>query len=240
MRLSVIVPTLHEQETVPAAVRSAFAAGADEVVVADGGSRDGTRRAAAEAGAIVVSGPSGRGSQLNRGAAAASGDVLLFLHADNRLPATARAQVEKALGRSGVVHGAFRQRIEAPGLGYRWIEFGNARRVAWLGMPYGDQGLFVQRESFERVGGFPNDPLMEDVGIARRLRRFGRPALCEGPLTVSARRWREEGLLRRTLKNWLLVTAWSAGVSPKRLQRWYRPAKSGRPGPPSVATDLSE
>ncbi len=117
--------------------------------------------------------------------------------------------------------GAFRQQIEAEGLLYRWLERGNAWRVRRRGLPYGDQGIFVRRPLFEELGGFPDVRLMEDVLLMKALRRRAWPALLPGPLHVNARRWRRQGVIRQTIRNWLLLSAARAGVHPNRLARFY-------------------
>lgn len=221
--ISVIIPTLNEIDHVDASVRHAAALGPLDVIVADGGSRDGTQEAAAAAGARVVTSRPGRGPQLNVGALAAQGETLVFLHADTWLAPPARAQLDGALEDARTVCGAFRQRIDASGVVYRALERGNALRAGVCGVPYGDQGIFVRRAAFDSVGGFPDEPLMEDVELMRRLRRIGRPVLLPGPLHVSARRWRERGVARQTARNWMILAAWSCGVSPRRLARWYSP-----------------
>jgi len=147
--------------------------------------------------------------------------VLLFLHADCRLPEDGVAQIDEALGDLSVVGGSFRQRIEAEGWLYRCLERGNSWRASWRQVPYGDQGLFVRRSSFEAAGGFPEVPLMDDVMLTRSLRRQGRLKLVEGPLCVDARRWQRRGVIRQTLRNWCLLAAWRLGVSPERLAGHY-------------------
>ena len=222
MKVSVVVPAVNEESSVALAVSSAWSAGATEVIVVDGGSQDGTCRCAVEAGARVLSSPPGRAVQQNAGAAASSGEVLLFLHADCRLPADGVAQIELALADRSVVGGSFRQRIEARGWLYRWLERGNAWRAGWRQVPYGDQGLFVRRARFEEVSGFPEGPLLDDVMLAQSLRRLGRLKLVKGPLSVDARRWQQRGIVRQTLRNWCLLTAWRLGVPLDRLARHYR------------------
>jgi rSAM/selenodomain-associated transferase 2 len=222
MRVSVVVPALNEEPGIAAAVSSARSFGAAEVIVVDGGSQDATCRIAAEAGAEVLSSLPGRAVQQNAGAVISSGEVLLFLHADCRLPSGGVEQIEAALEDPAVVGGSFRQRIEDRGWLYRWLERGNAWRAGWRQVPYGDQGLFVRRASFEAAGGFPEVPLMDDVMLARSLRRLGRLKLVEGPLEVDARRWQQRGVIRQTLRNWCLLTAWRLGVSPERLAEHYR------------------
>ncbi len=222
MEMSVIVPAVNEESRVAGAVSSAWAAGAVEVIVVDGGSCDETCRLAVEAGARLISSRPGRALQQNAGARATRGDVLLFLHADCRLPVDAGKQVEEALDDTSVVGGAFCQAIDARGRLFRWLERGNAWRAGRRQVPYGDQGVFVRRNCFEAVGGFPEVPLMDDVMLARKLRRVGRLAVVRGPLQVDARRWRQRGLIRQTLLNWCLLVAWTCGVSPDRLAEFYR------------------
>lgn len=220
--LSIVIPALEEEPIIAAAVERAWALGPQEVLVADGGSRDRTAELAEASGAVVVHSLRGRGVQQNAAARQARGTALLFLHADTWLAPQAAAQLEQALQRSHVVWGAFRQQIEARGRLYRWLEWGNACRASVLGLPYGDQGLFVRRAAFEQVGGFQEVQLMEDVFLARALGRLARPILLPGPIYVSARRWQRYGVLRQTLLNWALLTLASFGVPPDRLAQWYR------------------
>lgn len=225
--LSVVIPTLNEEDRVASCVASALALGrgwgdAVEVVVSDGQSRDATVARATEAGAVVVSGPAGRGGQLRRGVEAARGGAVLMLHADTSLDPAAGAQLAAALADPTVGCGAFRQHIDAQETVYRWLEAGNALRARRFGSPYGDQAIFARRSLLEAVGGVPDQPLMEDVELMRRLRRHAWPVLLDGPVTVSARRWRSEGVVRRTLRNWSLLAAYRAGVSPERLAERYR------------------
>jgi rSAM/selenodomain-associated transferase 2 len=170
----------------------------------------------------VIAAPRGRGVQQNSGAKTATGDVFLFLHADNWLSGNVADQMERAFRGSSRLHGAFHQRIDADGLAYRLLERGNAERIRWLGLPYGDQAIFVRRETFFAVGGFPEVPLMEDVLLMQRLRRRSWPLLLSGPVHVSPRRWQQHGVLRQTLRNWTLLVALTAGASPERLARFYR------------------
>jgi rSAM/selenodomain-associated transferase 2 len=222
MRLSVIIPAINEAPHVSRAVSSAWAAGAAEVLVADGGSSDATPQLAADAGAVVVTSPPGRAVQQNAAARRASGDVLLFLHADNWLAPEAGAEIDGALSRSQRTHGAVRQRIDHPAAIYRWLERGNAARVRWCGLPYGDQAIFIRRSVFEAASGWPQVPLMEDVLLMRNLRKRSWPLLLNGPVHVSPRRWQQHGVLRQTLHNWRLFAAFSLGVSPDRLAAQYR------------------
>jgi rSAM/selenodomain-associated transferase 2 len=221
VKTSIIIPALNEAANITSAVGRAWATRPLEVIVADGGSNDGTPELAERAGALVILSPCGRGVQQNRGAAAAKGDVLLFLHADTWLVDNGLEQIAAASSNPGVLCGAFRQRIEASGRLYRWLERGNALRAAWRGLPFGDQGIFVRREVFHEVAGFPEVGLMEDVLLMKQLRRRGRPVLLPGPLYVSARRWQQYGVIRQTARNWLLLTAARLGVPPDRLAAFY-------------------
>lgn len=223
MKISIIIPALNEREALETTIARAWAAGADEVILSDGGSTDGTWEAAAGLRCRRARGPAGRARQQNAGAALARGDVLLFQHADNWLAAGAARQIERALRQDPRTRcGAFRQSIEAPGLGYRLLEWGNARRVQWLGLPYGDQNIFLRHDLFQQLGGFPDVPLMEDLLLMRALRRRAWPVLLPGPLHVSARRWQRHGLVRQTARNWLLIAAWRSGVPLEKLADHYR------------------
>ena len=222
MRLSVIIPAINEAVSVGRAVDSAWDAGAAEVFVADGGSSDQTVQVAAERRAIVVNASPGRARQQNAAAREATGDVLLFLHADNWLAGGVAEQVRTALADSRRIHGALRQRIDAAGLANRILERGNAARVRLLGLPYGDQAIFVRKETFLAAGGFPDVALMEDVLLMQRLRRLSWPVLLPGPVCVSSRRWQKHGVVRQTIRNWTLLAGFAVGVSPERLAGYYR------------------
>jgi rSAM/selenodomain-associated transferase 2 len=221
VRISVVIPALNEAANISRAVKSAWSARADEVLVVDGGSQDQTVDVAAGEDATVLVGAAGRSVQQNLGAQQATGDVLLFQHADNRLDNGACEQIRSRLRDERVVCGAFRQRIEATGWRYRLLEFGNAQRVVWCGLPYGDQAIFVRKAIFEQLGGFPEVPLMEDLMLMRQVRRRWRPVLLDGPVYISARRWKEYGVIRQTARNWCLVAAYTLGVPPERLAKHY-------------------
>jgi rSAM/selenodomain-associated transferase 2 len=194
------------------------------VIVADGGSRDGTADIVrARAGARLVATPRGRGRQQNAGAAVATGDVLLFLHADTALPSDARAWIERALADPAVVAGAFRLHTVADAGRRNWL--GPFLRIADIRshvtrLPYGDQALFVRRAAFDAVGGFPDEPLMEDVGLARRLRRIGRVVTVPAYVRASGRRFLKHPIAG-TLAMWTFPTLHRLGVSGRTLARWY-------------------
>ncbi len=219
--VSVVIPALNEAGLIRECIESARQAGASEVIVCDGGSTDGTAAIAERSGAVVLHSAAGRALQQNAGAAAAVGEALLFLHADNRLSPGCLSQVADAMRDPRVVYGGFRQEIAAEGLAYRAIERGNAARLWLAGLAYGDQGIFVRREVFQEVGGFPEVPLMEDVRLMRLLARHGSPVLLDGPIHVNARRWVRHGVVRQTLRNWAMLGAHRLGVRPEVLVRYY-------------------
>jgi rSAM/selenodomain-associated transferase 2 len=220
MRISVIIPTLNEAANIADLIAQTRDIGDCEIVVVDGGSTDDTCRQAVNADRVLNS-PPGRARQQNLGAASCRGDVLLFLHADCRLPSTALDAIRAALADGRVVGGCFQQHLDSPGLRYRWIERGNVWRVRLFKLAYGDQAIFVRRTVFENLGRFPELRLMEDVFLMKRLRRTGRFVLLPDRLTVSIRRWKKHGVIRQTLRNWLLLSLALCGVSTDRLARFY-------------------
>lgn len=220
MKLSIVIPTLDEATHLTRALGSLPADA--EVVVADGGSRDGTVAIARRAGAKVVTGVRGRGAQMNLGARAATGEVFLFLHADCALAGEASAAIEKALEDPRVVGGSFRLVIHPDTRALRLIAWGSNLRARLLGTPYGDQGLFVRRGCFEKVSGFDELPLMEDVAILRRLRHLGRLVQLETAIATSPRHWQRRGPWTTTGINWLTMSLYWLGVSPGRLAPLYR------------------
>ena len=223
--ISVVIPTLDSAMSVAAAIRSAPPDA--EVVVVDGGSRDKTAEEATRAGARVETAPRGRAAQLNAGARAARGDALVFLHADCRLPEDAGEQVRRVLSGAGVAGGWFPQQIDAAGVLFRLGGRGSNRRARLLGLPYGDQAIFTRRETFLAAGGFPEDPIMEDAGLARRLRRLGRLEPAESAVITGAEHWRRLGPVLTALLDYLTLGAWLAGVSPKWIARVYFPLQRG-------------
>ncbi len=228
MRLAIVIPTLDEEPSLEAALDSALgaieAAAGDLVVVADGGSSDRTAELAVARGALVVVSSPGRGDQLNAGAQAgvqAGADALLFLHADTRLPAGARKLVADALA-DGAVGGGFTV-VFAPAswlfrVGARWVNL----RTRWFRIPLGDQAQFASAAAFERAGGYPAWPILEDLELLARLRRLGKLAVLEPPVTTSARRFLARGIARTIATNWLIWALFALGFQPARLSRLYR------------------
>ena len=221
MRVSVVIPTLNEERCIASTIEQTRASGPCEIIVVDGGSTDQTVDLAGGAD-VVIESPPGRGTQQNNGAKEASGDVLLFLHADCRLESGVFDAIASALRDPRCIGGCFRQTIDARGIGYRLLELGNAWRVKTIGWAYGDQGIFLRRRLFEEVGGFPDMPLMEDLFLMKRIKGRGRFRLLSHRLHVDARRWSQRGIIRQTLRNWRLLLLAHLGVSPARLARSYR------------------
>jgi rSAM/selenodomain-associated transferase 2 len=221
MTLSVVVPVVDEERTIKAALAAARQPGVLELIVVDGGSRDRTVAAARPLADLVVEAPRGRACQMNAGAALARGDVLLFLHADTRLPPGYPAAVADALADPRVVGGRFDVRLDAPGLVYRTIGRLISARSRLTGIATGDQAIFVRRDAFARAGAYPTLPLMEDIALCRALRRLGRMVALRETVVTSARRWQRRGVVCTVLLMWALRLAYYAGLSPERLARRY-------------------
>lgn len=222
--VSVVIAALNEETLLPKTLAAVRRERPHELVVVDGGSSDATVAMARAHDATVLAAPAGRAGQLNRGAAIATGEYLLFLHADTLLPEGYVETVRATLAQPGVSGGAFRFSTAGDFRGRRLIERGTNWRAANLQLPYGDQGLFVRRDTFFHAGGFPEQPIMEDFELARRLRRIGRVALAPTSVVTSGRRWRRLGPLRTTLVNQGVILGYAFGISPARLARWYRGA----------------
>ena len=225
-RISVIIPTLDEEERIGGLIDVLRDGGFDDIIVADGASDDSTVKIARARGAEIVEAARGRGSQLRAGAAAATGDVLFFLHADCTPPEGARAAILETLSAPGVAAGSFSLAFDCPHALLRF--YGAMSRLNHGLLTYGDQGLFLTRAAYARVGGFSAVPLFEDVDILRRLRRIGRVLKRPEPMMTSARRFLRDGMARRELKNVALVTLYHCGAPPRLLARWYGAARAAR------------
>lgn len=220
--VGVVIPVINEAANLKVAVERAWVAGANRVLIADGGSSDGTWELAGNLNCERVQSTPGRGIQLNHGARQLDSTVVLFLHADCWLAPGSISQIREVI-RSGIANwGGFCQQIENSGLIYRLLEFGNQQRVWWQRLIYGDQGLWVRRDLYEAVGGFPEIPLMEDFVLSQRLAKRERPRLLAGPLMVNARRWEKRGVLRQTLLNWRISLMFRCGAKPESLVKLYR------------------
>jgi rSAM/selenodomain-associated transferase 2 len=227
MKLSIVMPVLNEA----AAIETALGALAEfrrrgvEVVVADGGSDDGTAALARPLADTVIAAERGRAAQMNAGAAAATGDVLLFLHADTHLPENADQLVLDGLAHPNRVWGRFDVHIDG---GPALVAVMMNLRSRVTGIATGDQAMFMTRDAFVRAGGFPSIALMEDIALSARLKRVSRPLCLRARVTTSGRRWRQYGMLRTVLLMWRLRLAFFLGADPQRLARDYGYAPSER------------
>jgi rSAM/selenodomain-associated transferase 2 len=222
-KLSIIVPTLNEAQCIAATLGSLseLRVRGHEVIVVDGGSSDDTAKLARGLADRIVSAPAGRARQMNAGARAARGDVLLFLHADSRLPEEADRLVLQGLAASGLAWGRFDVRIAGSHPLLRAVEAMMNLRSRLTHICTGDQGIFVRREAFDAVGGYPGQELMEDIAISARLRRVSAPLRLRQPCLTSARRWESRGVLRTIVLMWWLRLQYTLGVAPARLARGY-------------------
>ncbi|BAY12062.1 TIGR04283 family arsenosugar biosynthesis glycosyltransferase [Calothrix sp. NIES-2098] len=223
--ISIIIPAINEAANIKDAIATTQNSTNTEVIVVDGGSQDDTVAIAQSLGIKVITASPGRAVQMNAGAVAASGEILLFLHADTRLPAGFDAMIRTALQQPKTVAGAFNLRIDTPTRCIRLVEWGVKMRSHFLQMPYGDQAIFITKELFQQIGGFPELPIMEDFELIRRLKPVGRIAIISEPVVTSARRWLRKGIMQTTLINQIVIIAYLLGVSPQRIRSWYRQEK---------------
>jgi rSAM/selenodomain-associated transferase 2 len=219
--ISIIVPVLNEARILPAALRELLRQeGVFEVIVVDGGSTDGSCEAVQRvAGVRCIGARAGRGAQMNAGAAAAKGDLLLFLHADTRLPAGALLALETAANR-GLRAGAFRHSFAAPDWRLRLISAGHNLKCRFTRVYYGDHAIFVRRDLFERIGGFPEIALLEDVIFCQRLRKLTRAALLPQVVTTDPRRFLQHGVWRTTARALLILGRHAIGLTPGDRRSW--------------------
>ncbi|MEH1873411.1 TIGR04283 family arsenosugar biosynthesis glycosyltransferase [Nostoc sp.] len=227
-RITIIIPTLNEAGNIKKAIATTQPGINIEVIVVDGGSSDDTVAIAQSLNVKVISSSPGRAAQMNTGAVAATGEILLFLHADTCLPTGFDDMVRTALQQPGTVAGAFKLRIDASLLSLRWVEWGINVRSHFYQMPYGDQAIFLTKAVYQQIGGFPQLPIMEDFELMRRLKRIGRIVIIPTPVVTSARRWLQKGVFKTTLLNQIVIIAYLLGVSPERICRWYRREKFKR------------
>lgn len=220
--ISIIIPTYNEAERLTSLLPELLSVPDAEVLVVDGGSTDNTVDTATALGAKVLTSASGKAVQMNTGAHAAQGDILLFLHGDTRLAPGFAEQVRVVTNQPGVAGGAFRLVIDGRGIGLRIIEWLANARAKVLHMPYGDQAIFLRYEMFSAVGGFPQLPIMEDFELMRQLKRKGRIKILPMAAITSPRRWERMGILQTTFLNQAIIIGYLLGVNPWKLAGWYR------------------
>jgi rSAM/selenodomain-associated transferase 2 len=226
-RISIIIPVLNEEENIQVAIDSIFPSDNMEVIVVDGGSKDRTIEVVKELGVMLFHSRAGRANQMNLGAKNATGDILVFLHADTRLPTGFDDLIRTALGDvyrldSDPIAGAFALEIDDRSRRFRWVEWGVKYRSRFLKMPYGDQAIFLRAKVFDEIGGFPDLPIMEDFELMRRLQKLGSISIIEQPVITSARRWLQQGIFKTTLINQLMILGYLMGVDLDRLVQLYR------------------
>jgi len=231
--LSIVIPALNEEERIQKTLSNTEKIEQSEQIVVDGGSRDCTVAMARAGGARVLVSSPGRGPQMNVGAEAASGAILLFLHADTLLPPDAGHLIRSALQDPAVVGGYFKLRFRPRSFLLRFKEWTINLRTRLLQRPYGDQAYFVRASVFPLVGGFPDIPLMEDVEFIRNLHKIGKLVLLPASVTTSARRFVQYGIFKATLRNKLTILGYRLGMSPKNLAHWYYRGMAQDPCPES-------
>lgn len=221
--ISIIIPALDEARVLPGLLADlqVLRRAGHEVIVVDGGSRDGTAAQARPWVDHVLTSPRGRARQMNCGAEQARGAWLWFVHADCRVPIAATAALRAATTADAGRWGRFDVRLSGRAALLRWVERLMNWRSRWSGIVTGDQGLFVRAELFRRVGGFPDIPLMEDIAVSKRLKRHGRPLRVTTPLLSSSRRWERDGVWRTIFLMWRLRAAYALGADPAVLARRY-------------------
>lgn len=222
VKLSIVIPVLNEADTLARQLEALqwLRRRGHEVILVDGGSIDGSQALGSGLADLRLTAPQGRALQMNAGASFASGDVILFLHVDTSLPDGAASLVEKGLAGQRD-WGRFDVRLDGPGWPFRLIEWSMNWRSRLTGVATGDQAIFVRRATFERIGGFAELPLMEDVELSKRLRKQSWPACVRVPVVTSSRRWERHGILRTMLTMWCLRLLYLFGASPGLLNRIY-------------------
>ena len=220
--LSIIIPTLNEEDVLGKTLSRLADDKSCEVIVVDGGSSDATLLLADKASCTIISGPRGRGRQMNLGAAAATAEVLLFLHADTLLPNNFSELILSTVSQSNAAAGAFSLAIDSPAKILAAIAWLANLRSRLLHLPYGDQALFTTQQVFSAIGGFPEIEIMEDFAFVKKMQKKGAIIILPECATTSARRWQNMGIIRTTFINQLMVCGYGLGVPPVILAKWYR------------------
>jgi rSAM/selenodomain-associated transferase 2 len=227
MPITVIIPTLNEAQTLPQTL-APLLNHPIELIIADGGSQDDTCTIAQPHVTHLLHTAPGRSRQMNQAAAIATGDILLFLHADTRLPPNWQELIHQTLQTPTTIAGAFQLAIDSPRPALRWIERSVQWRSRHLQLPYGDQAIFLRTETFRAIGGYPDLEIMEDFVLIKALKKLGHIALVPAAVHTSARRWERLGVMRTTLLNQAIVLGYYLGIPPARLRQWYRGKPSAK------------
>jgi rSAM/selenodomain-associated transferase 2 len=221
-KISIIIPVFNEAIIIQEVISRLLDRSTKEIIVVDGGSQDKTVELVKEMGVnVIISPQAGRALQMNLGAASATGEILLFLHADTQLPTGYQETIIEILSRSQTIAGAFELAIASPEKSLRFIERMVNWRSRFLSLPYGDQALFLKASIFETMGGFTDLPIMEDFEFVRRLKKKGKIAIATTKVITSSRRWQKLGVWKTTLINQLIILGYYLGISPKKLARFY-------------------
>jgi rSAM/selenodomain-associated transferase 2 len=218
----VIIPCLNEEFYLAKLLRSLNNYGFWEIIVVDGGSTDRSKEIASEYTPKVIDSATGRGNQLNRGAEGASGEALLFLHADSSIKSDIAQSIGHCLSISENVGGAFKLKIDSARPGLRFISSCANIRTKLFSLPYGDQGIFARRKAFDTLGGFKHIPIMEDVDFVKRIKSEGKFVMLDDYIYTSPRRWQQEGIIICTLRNWMILLLYSMGIPATKLKKYYK------------------
>ncbi|MGY6529897.1 MAG: TIGR04283 family arsenosugar biosynthesis glycosyltransferase [Cyanobacterium sp.] len=227
-QLSIIIPVLNEEVFIKQNISFFVRLHSNhDVIFVDGGSNDNTREVIINNGLNMVSSPVAcRSYQMNLGAKSAKGNLLLFLHGDTLLPSNYYQQIETILSQSGVVAGAFNLMIEGHNFLFKFIcNMVKVRSHLWS-LPYGDQGIFMKKETFEMIGGFPEIPIMEDFALVKKLQKRGKIKIANSAVTTSARRWKKLGILKTTIINQIIIIGYYLKINPHKLAKIYREWKN--------------
>lgn len=225
LSISIIIPVLNEAANISKTLASIQPQNIIEIVVVDGGSEDDTVKIAKLSGVKVISSLPGRARQMNQGATVASGDILLFLHGDTCLPPGFDVMIGQALEKPNIIAGAFAISLDAPSLCFRVLEAAINWRSLYFHMPYGDQGIFLRKKTFEEMEGFPEIPIMEDFELMRRLKSRGKITIIHAPVITSSRRWLRHGIWKTTLINQIIILAYLMGIKTEYIVAQYRRGK---------------
>jgi rSAM/selenodomain-associated transferase 2 len=220
LSISIIIPVLNEESDIGPCLDN-LAQNTSEILVVDGGSTDKTLEEAEKRDVKIIVAAPGRGSQQHAGALQAEETTLLFLHCDTRLPDNFSAEIQSILQKKNTAAGAFRLNIHATGKGYRIVEWGVNLRSRVCQLPYGDQALFMKQETYFTAGGFPAEPILEDVALVSRLKQLGKITIADSAAITSARRWQKHGIIKTLVINQLMLVGRMLGISSERLARWY-------------------